>query len=55
MVIGFPFNPAQALLLDKYLNGVNLAIYCKDPSESPEFADSIRPLLDYYDERVSLE
>jgi hypothetical protein len=26
---GFPFNANQALLLDRYINGVNLAIHLK--------------------------
>jgi hypothetical protein len=26
---GFPFNTNQALLLDRYLNGVNLAIHLR--------------------------
>ena len=30
LVKGFPFNTNQALMLDRYLNGVNLAIYLKD-------------------------
>lgn len=50
--MGFPFNPAQALLLDQYLNGVNLAIHCRQPDEPADFASSIQPLLNYYDERV---
>lgn len=50
---GFPFNAQQALLLDRYLNGVNLAIHIKSASESAEYSSSIQPLLNYYDERVS--
>lgn len=49
---GFPFNTNQALLLDKYLNGVNLAIYCKSAKDSEDFSSSVKPLLDYYNERV---
>ncbi len=52
IVRGFPFNTNQALLLDRYLNGVNLAIYLKNPSDAADYATSVRPLLDYYDERV---
>ena len=52
LLVGFPFNTNQALFLDRYLNGVNLAIYCKHANESSDFASSVRPLLDYYDERV---
>jgi hypothetical protein len=29
LVKGFPFNTNQALMFDRYLNGVNLAIYLK--------------------------
>lgn len=50
---GFPFNTGQALLLDRYLNGVNLAIHLKANNESPDFTASIQPLLNYYSERVS--
>jgi adenylate kinase family enzyme len=52
IVRGFPFNTNQALLLDRYLNGVNLAIHLKNPSDAADYATSVRPLLDYYDERV---
>lgn len=50
---GFPFNTSQALLLDRYLNGVNLAIYLRSANESPDFTASIQPLLNYYSERVT--
>ena len=42
---GFPFNTKQALMLDKYINGVNLALFIGDAeSESSALAD----LLAYY-------
>jgi adenylate kinase family enzyme len=50
---GFPFNTQQALLLDRYLNGVNLAIHLRSPADSTDYESSIKPLLNYYDERVS--
>lgn len=50
---GFPFNTSQALLLDRYLNGVNLAVYLRGANESPDFTASIQPLLNYYSERVT--
>jgi adenylate kinase family enzyme len=46
---GFPFNANQALLLDRYLNGVNLAIHLKTPGESADYTASIQPLLNYYE------
>lgn len=46
---GFPFNTNQALQLDRYLNGVNLAIYLKDTTNpNEEYRQSIAPLLNYY-------
>jgi len=51
---GFPFNTSQALLLDRYLNGVNLAISLKTSSESADYVSSVKPLLDYYSARVSV-
>jgi adenylate kinase family enzyme len=53
IVRGFPFNTHQALLLDRYLNGVNLAIHLKTPTDAADYSASIRPLLNYYDERVT--
>jgi adenylate kinase family enzyme len=50
---GFPYNTTQALLLDRYLNGVNLALHVRTVNESQDYLDSIKPLLNYYDERVS--
>ena len=50
---GFPFNTNQALLLDRYLNGVNLAIHLRSPADSADYSGSIKHLLNYYDERVS--
>ena len=50
---GFPFNTKQALLLDRYLNGVNLAVHLKSGEESADYSASIQPLLGYYEERVS--
>lgn len=31
---GFPFNTTQALLLDRYINGVNLALHVRTANES---------------------
>jgi len=50
IVQGFPFNSSQALLLDRYLNGVNLAIHVRGQSSTQEFAS----LLEYYDVRGTL-
>jgi hypothetical protein len=52
LIKGFPFNTKQALLLDYYLSGVNLALHITSGNQSPEYLDSIKPLLNYYDERV---
>jgi adenylate kinase family enzyme len=50
---GFPFNTQQALLLDRYLNGVNLAIHLTTPADPADYSASIKPLLNYYNERVT--
>ena len=47
---GFPFNPSQALLLDKYLGGVNLALHVK----SNEPVGGYESLLSYYEEKGAL-
>ena len=47
---GFPFNVRQALMLDHYIKGINLAIYFRNENKSHE--QSIAELLDYYDQRV---
>ena len=47
LVYGFPFNTNQALLLDRYLNGVNLALHLTSGQSSADYD----PLLKYYDER----
>ena len=52
IVKGFPFNTNQALLLDRYINGVNLAIHIRAENEQTD--DSINSLLNYYDERGTL-
>lgn len=52
IVEGFPFNVKQALLLDRYIKGVNLAIYFRSQNKSHE--ETITELLDYYDQRVHL-
>ena len=49
---GFPFNVRQALMLDRYIKGINLAIYFRNENKSHE--QSIAELLDYYDQRVHL-
>lgn len=49
---GFPFNTNQALLLDNYVNGVNLALHIRAENESTD--DSINNLLNYYDQRGTL-
>ena len=46
---GFPYNTKQALLLDQFLGGVNLAIYLEGPQE---YQESIANMLQYYEERV---
>lgn len=46
---GFPFNVNQALQLDRYLNGVNLALHLKTGEESEDYLNSIQSLLKYYD------
>ena len=51
VVHGFPFNTTQALLLDRYLNGVNLALHVKSGDSTSSDYDS---LLKYYSERGSL-
>ena len=51
---GFPFNTNQALLLDRYLNGVNLAVHLKCGEESGDYLSSIQSLLGYYEERVKM-
>lgn len=50
IVYGFPFNSNQALLLDRFLGGVNLAIHLKGSGEIGDYV----PLLNYYEERGSL-
>ena len=50
VVHGFPFNTTQALLLDKYINGVNLALHIKSGQDSSDYES----LLKYYGERGSL-
>ncbi len=52
IVKGFPFNTNQALLLDRYINGVNLAIHVRAENEQTD--DSINNLLNYYDQRGTL-
>lgn len=52
IVKGFPFNTNQALLLDRYINGVNLAIHVK--AENEQVDESINSLLNYYDSRGTL-
>lgn len=47
---GFPFNSAQALILDQYLRGINLALHVKAPTGAQDFES----LLKYYDERGTL-
>lgn len=60
LVQGFPFNTNQALLLDRYLNGVNLCLHIKysgardQSSESTEQNAEYEPLLKYYAKRGSL-
>lgn len=49
---GFPFNTNQALLLDRYINGVNLAIHLTGEDEQVD--ESINSLLSYYDQRGTL-
>lgn len=49
---GFPFNTNQALLLDRYINGVNLAVHIRAENEQED--DSINNLLNYYDQRGTL-
>lgn len=49
---GFPFNTNQALLLDRYINGVNLALHIRAENEQED--DSINSLLNYYDQRGTL-
>lgn len=48
---GFPFNVRQALMLDRFIKGVNLAIYIRTQDKTRE--DSLSELLDYYDQRVT--
>ena len=50
IVYGFPFNSNQALILDRFLGGVNLAVHIRHGEPSSD----ISPLLKYYDERGSL-
>ena len=50
IINGFPLNTNQALLLDRYLRGVNLALHVK--SEEP--IGDYDSLLKYYDERGAL-
>lgn len=50
IVQGFPFNSAQALLLDRFLNGVNLALHIKGTGGAQDFSS----LLKYYDDRGTL-
>lgn len=52
VVKGFPFNTNQALLLDRYINGVNLALHIRDQNEPAD--ESINNLLNYYDQRGTL-
>jgi len=33
---GFPFNTQQALLLDRHIKGINLAIYFRDEEDTEE-------------------
>ena len=54
LIKGFPFNTSQALMLDRYLNGVNLALHIKSGRESGDYLSSIQSLLSYYEERVRL-
>jgi hypothetical protein len=49
---GFPFNTNQALQLDRYLNGVNLALHLRTEGESSDYLSSIKSLLTYYSDRV---
>jgi adenylate kinase family enzyme len=53
IVKGFPFNTNQALLLDRYINGVNLAIHLTEPN-CAQNDESINNLLNYYDARGTL-
>lgn len=48
---GFPLNVRQALLLDRYVNGMNIAFYAKQKGNT-EYEASIADLLNYYDVRV---
>lgn len=52
LIKGFPFNANQALLFDKYLNGVNLALHVRAENEPVD--ESINNLLNYYDQRGTL-
>jgi hypothetical protein len=54
LIKGFPFNTNQALLLDRYLNGVNLALHLKSKDESSDYTSSIESLLGYYEHRVHM-
>lgn len=53
-VVGFPKNVSQALALDQYLNGINIALYAKQKADK-EFETSIADVLNYYDERVNCD
>lgn len=44
IIKGFPFNTAQALVLDQYFKGVNLALFVKAKDEAPNAPS----LLEYY-------
>ena len=44
VVHGFPFNTTQALLLDKYVMGINLALHVKSGEPSSDYES----LLNYY-------
>lgn len=50
VVNGFPFSSSQALLLDYYLKGVNLAVHLRGGDGVQDFSS----LLSYYRDKGSL-